>query len=143
MRDLKFAVRQLVKSPGFALVAVLTLALGIGANTAIFSVLNAILFRPLPFRAPERLVWITNVGDGGLSGATTRVANYQEWQRLNHSFDDVAAYFAFFDYGSYTLVGSGEPERLRGVGVSQDFLPLLHYYRAASGASNVVPGRAF
>ncbi|MDB6040722.1 MAG: permease, partial [Verrucomicrobiales bacterium] len=125
MRDLKLAVRQLIKAPGFTLVAVLTLALGIGANTAIFSVLNALLFRSLPFRDAERLVWITNTGDGGLSGATTRVSNFQDWQRLNHSFEDLAAYFAFFDYGSYALLGSGEPERIRGVGVSQNFLPLL------------------
>src|SRR6185369_7576249 len=125
MRELRLAIRQLIKTPGFTLVAVLTLALGIGANTAIFSVLNALLFRPLPFRAPERLVWITNIGGGGLSGVTSRVANYQDWQRLNRSFEDMAAYFAFFDYGSYALVGSGEPERLRGVGVSQNFLPLL------------------
>jgi putative ABC transport system permease protein len=125
MRDLRLAVRQLIKAPAFTLVAVLTLALGIGANTAIFSVLNALLFRSLPFRDAERLIWITNTGDGGLSGVTSRVANYQDWQRLNHSFEELAAYFAFFDYGSYALLGSGEPERIRGVGVSQNFLPVL------------------
>src|SRR5262245_26233597 len=105
MNDFKFAFRQLVKNPFFTAVAVLTLALGIGANTAIFSIVNALLFRPLGFRDPDRLVWIANTGGGGMSGVTTRVANFQEWQKLNTSFEDLAAYFAFFDYGSYTLTG--------------------------------------
>jgi putative ABC transport system permease protein len=104
---------------------VLTLAIGIGANSAIYSILNPLLFRPLPFREPDRLVWIANIDCCGLSGATTRVGNYQEWQQLNRSFEDMASYFAFFDYLSYAFVGNGEPERLRGVGVSQNFLPLL------------------
>src|SRR5262245_26927072 len=125
MNDLKFAFRQLLKNPGFTAVAVLTLALGIGANTAVFSMINALLFRPLPFREPARLVWIANTGGGGLSGVTTRVINFQEWRKLNQSFEDLAAYFAFFDYGSYTLTGTGEPERLRGVGVSQNYPDVL------------------
>jgi len=125
MQDLRFALRMLVKKPGFTLIAVMTLALGIGANTAIFSVVNAILFRPLPFHAPERLVWIANIGTSGLSGATLRVSNYNDWHTMNKSFEDMSAYFAFFDYGSYTLIGSGEPERLSGVGVAENFLPFL------------------
>ncbi len=126
MNDLRFAFRQLVKNPGFTAVAVLTLALGIGANTAMFSVVNTLLFRPLPFREPKRLVWIANtMGGAGLSGVTTTVSNFEEWRKLNKSFEDLAAYFAFFDYGSYSLVGMGEPERLRGVGVSQNFLDVL------------------
>jgi predicted permease len=116
---------MLVKKPGFTLIAVLTLALGIGANTAIFSVVNALLFRPLPFHEPGRLVWIANTGTTGLSGATTRVANFSDWRSANKSFEDLAAYFAFFDYGSYNLIGAGEPERVIGVGVSQTFLDLL------------------
>src|SRR6185312_2790459 len=95
LNDLKFAFRQLLKNPGFTTVAVLTLALGIGANTAIFSVVNALLFRPLPFREPGRLVWIANVGTAGLSGVTTRVANFLDWRKLNQSFEDLGAYFAF------------------------------------------------
>src|SRR5258708_8381179 len=104
MRNIRLVIRQLVRPPGFTIVAVLTWALGIGANTAIFSVLNAVLFRALPFRSPERLVWIANLGSGGLSGVTSRVASYQDWQRHNRTFEDLAAYFAFFDYGSYTLL---------------------------------------
>src|SRR6267154_554434 len=108
MSDLRFALRQLAKNPGFTAVAVLTLALGIGANTAIFSVINAIVVRPLPFREPEQLVWIANTdASGGLSGSTTQVGNYSDWRELNHSFLDLCAYFAFFDYSSYTLNGQG------------------------------------
>jgi putative ABC transport system permease protein len=125
-QDLRYGARMLLKNPGFTLIAVVTLALGIGANTAIFSVVNALLFRPLPFREPERLVWIANTGTtGGLSSVTSRVANFNDWRAQNKSFEDLGAYFAFFDYGSYNLVGVGEPERLIGVGVSQNLFSVL------------------
>ncbi|HEX5086148.1 MAG TPA: ABC transporter permease [Blastocatellia bacterium] len=125
-QDLRYGARALYKNPVFTLIAALTLALGIGANTAIFSVVNTLLFRPLPFHEPERLVWIANTGTaGGLSSVTTRVANFNDWRAQNKSFEDLAAYFAFFDYGSYNLVGVGEPERLVGVDVSQNFFALL------------------
>jgi predicted permease len=115
------------KSPGFTAVAVLTLALGVGATTAVFSLVNALLIRPLPFREPDRLVWIANAipGDSSLSAATTRAGTFADWQRQNTSFERLGAYFAFFDYGSQTLVGNGDPLRLQGVGVSQDFLETL------------------
>lgn len=126
LQDLRYGARMLLKNPGFTLIAVITLALGIGANTAIFSVVNALLFRPLPFREPERLVWIANTGTtGGMSSVTSRVANFNDWRAQNKSFEDIAAYFAFFDYGSYNLVGVGEPERLIGVGVSQNLFSVL------------------
>ncbi|HEX9003613.1 MAG TPA: ABC transporter permease [Blastocatellia bacterium] len=126
LQDLRYGARMLLKNPGFTLIAVITLALGIGANTAIFSVVNALLFRPLPFREPERLVWIANTGTtGGLSSVTSRVANFNDWRAQNKSFEDLGAYFAFFDYGSYNLVGVGEPERLIGVGVSQNLFSVL------------------
>src|SRR5882672_7223446 len=130
-QDLWFGVRMLLRRPGFTLIAVTTLALGIGANTAVFSVVNALLFRPLPFLEPDRLVWIASsagrptgalvAAEGNLSAVTTQVGNFSDWRSMNQSFEDLAAYFAFFDYGSYTFTGSGEPERLRGVGVSQNF----------------------
>jgi putative ABC transport system permease protein len=126
LQDLRYGARTLLKNPGFTLIAALTLALGIGANTAIFSVVNSLLFRPLPFHEPGRLVWIANTGTtGDLSSLTIRVANFNDWRAQNRSFEDLAAYFAFFDYGSYNLIGVGEPERLIGVGVSQNFFALL------------------
>src|SRR5688572_17177168 len=122
---MRFALRQLVKNPGFSVVAIMTLALGIGACAAMFSLVHAVLWQPLPFREAERLVWIENIGTGGLSARTSRVDNFLEWRDANTSFSDLAAYFAFFDYGRYTLSGEGEPRRLRGVGVSQNFLEVL------------------
>jgi putative ABC transport system permease protein len=124
-QDLHFGGRLLRKNPGFTSVAVLTLALGIGACTAMFSLINAVLLRPLPFRGSGRLVWIENNGTGGMSERTTRVDNFLEWRAQNQSFEELAAYFAFFDYFRYTLVGSGEPQRLRGVGISKNLLDVL------------------
>ncbi len=125
-QDIRYAGRTLRREAAFFAAAVTIIGLGIGANTAIFSVVNAVLFRPLRFQGSERLVWIANTGrDGGMSAVTTRVANYNDWRRVNRSFEEMAAYFAFFDYGTYNLIGSGEPERLVGVGVSQNFLGFL------------------
>lgn len=125
-QDIRYTFRTLRRDAGFFAAAVAIIGLGIAANTAIFSVVNTLLFRPMNFKASDRLVWVANDGkDGGMSSVTSRVNNYLEWKRLNRSFEDMAAYFAFFDYGTYNLVGAGEPERLVGVGVSQNFLPFL------------------
>jgi predicted permease len=126
--DLRHTLRSLRRDAGFFAAAILIIGLGIGANNAIFSVVHAVLFRPLPFTAPDRLVWIANydpTGDGGLSSITSRVATYVEWRRRSRSFENLAAYFAFFDYGTYTLTGLGEPEQLVAVDVSRDFLSFL------------------
>jgi predicted permease len=126
MSTLKFAARQLLKSPGFATVALLTLALGIGACTAMFSTVNAVLLRPLPFREPDRLVWIENVGTTGLSARTTRADTFQAWRDQHTSFEAIAGYFAFFDFERrLTVTGAGSPERLRAVGVTGNFLDVL------------------
>ncbi|HUG12045.1 MAG TPA: ABC transporter permease [Opitutaceae bacterium] len=129
--DLRIALRSLRKTPGFAATAILTLALGIGTCTAMFSIVNAVLLKPLPFREPGRLVWIENVYGGGLSGRTTRADVFNGWREQNQSFESLAAYFAFSDFGRHTLSGAGEPERLRSVGISDNLLdtlgvPLLH-----------------
>lgn len=126
MNDFKFAFRQLAKNPGFTAVAVLTLALGIGTCTAMFSIVNAVLLKPLPFFKPDRLVWIENVySDDGLSGRTSRADTFLGWRDQCKCFESLAAYFAFSDYGRLTLTGTGDPERLRSVGVSENFLPTL------------------
>jgi len=126
MNDLRFAIRQLLKNPGFTVVAVLTLALGIGTCTAMFSVVNAVLLRPLPVYEPERLVWIENLfSDEGLSGRTSRADTFLGWREQSKSFKSLAAYFAFSDYVPLTMTGTGDPERLRNVAVSDNFLPTL------------------
>jgi predicted permease len=127
-QDIRFGLRTLRKNPGFSAVAVLTLAVGIGACTAMFSMVDTVLLRPLPFARPDRLVWIENhygMGTGGLSSRTTNVRDLEEWRRQSKTFEQIAAYFAFFDYARYTLTGAGEPERLRGVAVTQNFLDTL------------------
>lgn len=124
-QDLTFTLRALRRAPGFFTVAVLILGLGIGATTAVFSVVNAVLLRPLPFEEPERLVRVANTGSGGLSSVTSRSSNLRDWARLSSSFDDLAGYFAFFDYERFTLAGRGEPEHLVGVGITETFLDTL------------------
>src|SRR5215813_5196446 len=110
-QDLRYGARMLLKAPGFTLIAILMLALGIGANTAIFSVVNAVLLRPLPFRDAERLVAV------GQNSPRNRAAlnslshrNFVDWREQNKVFEDIAAYRA----GVFTLTGRGEAVRLRG-----------------------------
>jgi predicted permease len=125
-RDLRYAVRTLWREPGFFATAVLILGLGIGATTAIFSVIHTLLLRPLAFHDPGRLVWIANTGkSGSLSSVTSRTSNLRDYRRLNQSFEGLTGYDAFFDYNSYVLTGEGNPERLAGVGVAPNFLEVL------------------
>ena len=124
-QDLRYTIRTLRRDLGFAVFAVLILGLGIGAGTTVFSVVNTLLLRPLPFHAPERLVWITNTDGDGMSGSSTRVANFQDLSRLNQSFEGLAGYNAFYGTGDHNLIGQGEPERLSGVQVTQNFFDLL------------------
>lgn len=118
--DLRFALRMLLKNPVFTLIAVTTLALGIGANSAIFSVINAVLLRPLPFKAPERLVWVWET-QPNLDRAPFTPADFLDYKAQNRSFEEVATYFS----QSPTLTQAGEPERLKGVIVSANFFSTL------------------
>src|SRR5919201_1926572 len=96
LQDLRFTLRQLRQNPGFAAIAVLTVALGIGATTAMFSVVNAILLRPLPFREPERLMAVgeydTRIGSQGNPLGSVSYANVADVRARNHSFEDIAVY---------------------------------------------------
>jgi predicted permease len=125
-QDLRYTLRTLRRDAGFTTFAILIVGLGIGASSTIFSVVNALLLRPLPFKDPGRLVWIANNGkDGGLSGQTVQVGHFTDLRARNQSFSDMAAYFAFYGVGDSKLTGDGEPERLSGVPVSQNFFSLL------------------
>jgi len=124
-QDVRYAFRSIRQHAGFFVTAVLIIGLGVGGSTAIFSVVNPMLLRSLPFEDPDRLVWIANTGTSGLSAQTSRTSNLRDYRRLNESFEQMTGYFAFFDYNGYNLTGDGEPERLVGVPVAQDFLDVL------------------
>jgi putative ABC transport system permease protein len=118
--DVRYALRRLLKSPGFAAVVILTLGLGIGANSAIFSVVNAVVFRSLPYPKPDRLVRLFQVGDdGGMSTFTPM--NYLDAQAGMHALESSAAYTG----AGFTLTSDGEPERLEGAEASASFFDVL------------------
>jgi predicted permease len=119
-QDLRYGVRMLAKNPGFTTVAVLTLALGIGANTAIFSVVNGVLLNPLPYRQPDQLVALYTSSAEGDRG-TSSYPNFLDWVSDNRSFSALAAYRP----DSFNLAGTGEPERVPVEMVSASFFPLL------------------
>ncbi len=126
LQDLRYTFRTLRRDAGFTTFAILIVGLGIGASSTIFSVVNALLVRPLPFRDPGRLVWISNDGkENDLSGLTVPVGPFLDLRDGSRSFSDVAAYYAFYEEGDKQLTGDGEPERLSGVPVSQNLFPLL------------------
>ena len=128
MRDLRYALRTLRREPGFTAAAVLILALGIGANATVFSVVNAILFRPLPFDQPERLGWVVpfaqNNPQEGLSASTSRVIIYERLREAE-TLESMTAFNAFYSFGGYNLIDHGDAERLTGVGVAQNFFDVL------------------
>ncbi|HEV8146399.1 MAG TPA: ABC transporter permease [Bryobacteraceae bacterium] len=124
--DLVYTFRTLRREAGFTTFAILIIGLGIGASATIFSVVNALLLRPLPFEEPKRLAWIANGGpDGNLSAQTTQVGYLLDLRAQNKSFTDLAAYMAFYGVGDSKLTGDGEPERVSEVPVSQNFFSLL------------------
>jgi putative ABC transport system permease protein len=126
IQDLRYGLRQLRRNPVFTAVAVLTLSLGIGANTAVFSVVNTILLRPLPLANPQQLVWIAPPSTKcGFSCETYSADAYEEFQAENHSFQDVAGYFAFSTEDNYKLTDRGEPVPATGIFVTWNFFQVL------------------
>ena len=122
IRDLRYGLRMLVRNRGFAAVAVVTLALGIGANTAIFSVVYAVLLKPLPFRSPGQLMVVFEANDqAGIPGEGCSYLEFQEWQRQNHVFSGMAGATAH----ELTLTGRGEPTAVRVGDVTADFFSVL------------------
>jgi len=121
-QDLRYGLRMLLKNPGFTIVAIIALALGIGANTAIFSVVNTVLLRPLPYKDPDRLVmvWEEN-SKQGFPRDTPSAANYIDWRDQNHVFEGMAAMVEL----SFNLTGAGDPERIDGQRVSANLFFLL------------------
>jgi len=122
MKDVRFAIRILVRKPGFTVVAVVIMALGIGANTAIFTLVRAVLLNPLPFHEPARLMMVwEDASFIGFPRNTPSPANYADWKAQNEVFEDMAA----LDNRSFNLTGDGEPEKVSAYGVSAEFFPLL------------------
>src|SRR5262245_31475683 len=129
-QDFRYALRQLRKHPAFATVAVLTLALGIGANTAMFTVVHAVLLRPLAFHDPARLVLVAERNN--FNTISVSYQNYLDWRDQSHSF---AAPLQATQAASATLTGTGDPERLAVRRMTAGLLPML--------GVNPVIGRAF
>ena len=122
MQDIRFALRSFAKNPGFTLAAVLSLAIGIGANTSIFSVANALLFRPLPYDSPDRLVILWNRSPGlNITQDWFSTAQYFDIKTGHHGFEQVAIAIG----GNYNLTGQGDPERVGVMRVSSNLLPML------------------
>src|SRR5215213_5852605 len=121
MQDVRYGVRMLAKHKAFTSIAVITLALGIGANTAIFSVVNELLLRPLPYRDAERVVTVWEVSPGGRHQNTTSRANFRAWREQNTSFQYIAA----FTDQRLNLTGTGEPEELSVQFVTPEFFKIL------------------
>ena len=120
-QDLHYAFRGMRRDAGFAAFTILIAGLGIGASSTVFSVVNALLLRPLPFRDPGRLVWIAN----GEQNFNTQTEHYVDFREFNRSFSDVAGWSAYYRAGDQELTGNGEPERLTAVPVTENFFTLL------------------
>jgi predicted permease len=125
-QDLRYTFRTLRKDRSFTFIAIVILALGIGANIVVFSVVNTLLLRPLPFKDSSQLVWFTgNHGTGGLSGVTYNVGSYEEFQRHAQSFQEVTCYQAFWGSTEYNMTGHGDPQHIQAVMVANNFFHTL------------------
>ena len=120
-QDLRYGARMLLKNPGFTLIAVITLALGIGANALIFSVVNAVLLRPLPFKEPERLIMIRETKIPQFPEFSVSPGNFLDWKRRNTVFERLVA----INTPSFNLIGTGDPEQISGMRVTDGFFAML------------------
>jgi len=126
LQDLRYTLRTLRRDRGFTFIAILILAIGIGANIAVFSVVNTLMLRPLPFHDPARLLWIgPEVFNGNWSAATYSIDAYTELRERNKSYTDVAGYYAFSSSDNFKLTGHGDPRPFTGIGVTPDFFQVL------------------
>jgi predicted permease len=120
-RDLRYSLRGMRRDAAFTTFAILIAGLGIGASATVFSMVNALLLRPLPFRDPDRLVWVSNIDNW----SATQTEHYVDLRDANHSFSDLAGWNAYYQAGNEELTGSGEPERLTSVAVTGNFFSSL------------------
>src|SRR6266403_5941787 len=123
LQDIRYGMRMLAKNPAFTVIAVLTLALGIGANTAIFSVVENLLLRPLPYSQPERLVEIANTYLPQIPKAGLSPGDYADWKRQNSSFSEMGAYAKVLQ--GFNLSGEGEPQRVQAAYADSGLFPML------------------
>src|SRR5437867_3134991 len=121
LQDFRYGLRMLVKNPGFTAAVVLVLALGIGANTAIFSVVNAVLLRPLPYKDPDRLVVIWGKRAQGTGRLPSSPADIADWREQSQAFEHIVA----FDRWRTTLTGKGDPEQINGGRASAGLFAML------------------
>ncbi|MBT8487953.1 MAG: ABC transporter permease [Gemmatimonadetes bacterium] len=124
-QDSRYAVRAIRRDPAFFVFATLIIGLGVGASTAVFSVVSPLLLLPLPMEEPDRLVLVENEAGQGLSGVTSRTSNLRDFRERARTFEAMAGFNAFSGQGSYNMVGTGSPERLSGFEVTHDFLDVL------------------
>jgi putative ABC transport system permease protein len=123
LKDIRYGLRGAWKRPGFTMVVLITLALGIGANTAIFSLINAVLIRPLPFQDPDRLVWTWGNIRNGSNRASVSPLDFLDYRQRNQTFEEFAAMLSF--PSSTNLTGGGEPQRLSAAGVTGNYFQAL------------------
>src|SRR5215216_1928956 len=120
--DLRYGIRMLFKSPSFTIVALVASALGIGANTAVFSVINSVMLRPLPYEEPNRLVWISETSSpDGIADESVSGRNFIELRNQNHSLADIAGFVGFLP----DLMVGGETERILAGSVTSNFFSVL------------------
>src|SRR5256714_11982391 len=122
IQSIRLAFRSLFKTPGFTAVAIITIALAIGANTAVFSLVNALLIRPLPFKAPQNLILLFEKFSGqGLDQIPVSAPEYLDWEKQTRSYERIAA----FNFADFNLTGGDMPERVAGAVVTPSLFPLL------------------